>query len=411
MGSASGVRRLELSNDEFSRCRDCLSERRLRSLVASHGTPLLILDCAQVRENYRRLSAALPMVQAHYAVKALPEASVLSALRDEGSHFDAASIGELALLRQLHVPADRVMHTHPIKTIDEIRAAVAYGCDTFVFDNADELLKFKPFKNRVQLLLRIGFRNPDATVDLSKKFGAAPSDALPLLKQARELGLRTVGLSFHVGSQCASSQAHANAIRTCAELMAAVSAAGLPDLRIMDIGGGFPAPYTDDVPTIEEFCGPIRQAVERLPGHVRVVSEPGRYLVASAGHMASAIVGKANREGSPWYYLDDGIYGSFGAQVFDGIYYPLTVLARGSRPGPKKVSHLAGPTCDSGDMVSDGIPLPDLHIGDVIVAHVMGAYTSVTANDFNSVKRAKIVALDEPESLDESGTMLKAFAK
>ncbi len=408
MGSASGVRRLELSGNEFGRCRDCLSERKLRSLVASYGTPLLILDCAQVRENYRRLRAALPTVQVHYAVKALPAASVLSALRDEGSHFDAASIGELGLLRQLHVPADRVMHTHPIKTIDEIRTALAYGCDTFVFDNADELLKFKLFKNRVQLLLRIGFRNADATVDLSKKFGASPRDVLPLLKQASQLGLRTVGLSFHVGSQCTNSKAHVSAIRTCAELMVAVSAAGLPDLRIMDMGGGFPAPYTNDVPTIEEFCAPVRQAVEQLPRHVRVVSEPGRYLVASAGHMASAIVGKANREGSPWYYLDDGIYGSFGAQVFDGIYYPLTVLARGSRPGPRTVSHLAGPTCDSGDMVSDGIPLPELHIGDVIIAHVMGAYSCVTANDFNSVKRARIVALDEPESLERSGTTLKA---
>src|SRR5450755_1936351 len=252
MGSVSGVRRLELGNDEFSHCRDCLPERRLRSLVASYGTPLLILDCAQVRENYRRLRAALPTVQVHYAVKALPEASVLSALRDEGSHFDAASIGELALLRQLHVPADRVMHTHPIKTIDEIRTALAYGCDTFVFDNADELLKFKLFKDRVQLLLRIGFRNADATVDLSKKFGASPRDVLPLLRQASELGLRTVGFSFHVGSQCANSKAHVSAIRTCAELMVAVSAAGLPDLRIMDMGGGFPAPYTNDVPTIEE---------------------------------------------------------------------------------------------------------------------------------------------------------------
>ncbi|MEP7052587.1 MAG: type III PLP-dependent enzyme, partial [Pseudomonadota bacterium] len=404
MRHASGVRRLELGGDDFSHCRDCLSERRLRSLVASHGTPLLILDCGQVRQNYRRLRAALPTVQVHYAVKALPEAAVLSALHEEGSHFDAASIGELELLRQVGVAPSRVMHTHPIKTLAEIRTALGYGCNTFVFDNADELAKFKPFKNRIQLLLRIGFRNADATVDLSKKFGAAPCDVLPLLKQAHRLGLRTIGFSFHVGSQCANSQAHVSAIRTCAQLMAAVGAAGLPPLRVMDMGGGFPAPYTVDVPTIEEFCGPIREAVEQLPQCVRVISEPGRYLVASAGHTASAIVGKANREGSPWYYLDDGIYGSFGAQVFDGIYYQLSVLARGARPGPQKISHLAGPTCDSGDMVSDGVSLPDLHIGDVVVAHVMGAYTCVTANDFNSVKRAKIVALDEPEALERSGT-------
>ena len=132
---------------------------------------------------------------------------------------------------------------------------------------------------------------------------------------------------------------------------------------------------------------------DSYPRNVRVVSEPGRYLVASAGHSAAAVVGKARREGAPWYYLDDGIYGSFGARVFDGIHYPLSVLpAASSRPGPKRLSHLAGPTCDSGDMISDGIPLPNLEPGDIVVAHVMGAYTSVTANDFNSVKRAKIVS-------------------
>ncbi len=195
--------------------------------------------------------------------------------------------------------------------------------------------------------------------------------------------------------------------------MAAVERAGLPTIRILDIGGGFPAPYSADVLTIEAFCAPIRDVLGRLPRHVRVVSEPGRYLVASAGHSAAAVVGKATREGAPWYYLDDGIYGSFGARVFDGIHYPLSVLsAKSSRPGQERLrlSHLAGPTCDSGDMVSDGIPLPNLEIGDVLVAHVMGAYTSVTANDFNSLKRAKLISLDGPLAFEESGTMLKALA-
>lgn len=404
---ASGAR---LICQEVRQCRDCLSTAKLRALVAAHGSPLLIIDCATVRESYQRMRAALPSVSIHYAVKALPDAGVLRALHDEGSHFDIASIGEFELLRQQYVPADRVMHTHPIKTITEIRTALAYGCNTFVFDNADELAKFRPFRDQVQLVLRLAFRNADATVDLSKKFGAVPTDALALLKLASNLGLRTIGFSFHVGSQCANSRAHVSAIQTCAELMATVSAAGMPGLRLMDIGGGFPAPYTPDVPTIEEFCRPIHDALRQLPPHIRVISEPGRYLVASAGHSVATIVGKANRDGSPWYYLDDGIYGSFGAQVFDGIYYPLSVLsAKRPRVAQRRLSHLAGPTCDSGDMVSEGILLPDLEIGDVLVAHVMGAYTCVTANDFNSVKRAKVVALDARYSRRESGTMLKAI--
>ena len=411
MPSKSGVQRLGLSSAEPTHCRDCLSERQLRALVSAHGTPLLIIDCAQIRRNFRDLRAALPNVTVHYAVKALPEATVLATLFEEGSNFDVASIGEIALLREQQIPAERVMHTHPIKTSDEIRSALAYGCNTFVFDNEGELAKFEPYRERVNLLLRLGFRNPNATVDLSKKFGAPLTDAIDLLKLARRFGLNTLGFSFHVGSQCENSQAHVSAIEACAFVLSAVERAGLPTLTVLDIGGGFPAPYTSEVPTIAAFCAPIRDALAQLPRHVRVVSEPGRYLVASAGHSAAAVVGKAQREGAPWYYLDDGIYGSFGARVFDGIDYPLSVLPKtsGGR-GPKRLSHLAGPTCDSGDMISDGVLLPNLEPGDVVVAHVMGAYTSVTANDFNSVKRAKIISLDGLLACDESGTMRKASA-
>jgi len=407
----SGVQELAIGLRAGSHCRDCLSERVLRDLVAEHGTPLLIIDCSQVRNNYRRLRAALPSVTVHYAVKALPEASVLATLHEEGSHFDVASLGEIELLLNQRVPPERVMHTHPIKTQAEIDNALSYGCNTFVFDNADELPKFKRFANEVKLLLRLGFRNADATVDLSKKFGAEVADAIPLLKQARKLGLNTIGFSFHVGSQCANSDAHVSAIETSVELMAAVRRAGLPAIRLLDIGGGFPAAYSSDVPSIEEFCAPIQDALLQLPPDIRVVSEPGRCLVASAGHTASSVIGKAKRAGAPWYYLDDGIYGSFGAKVFDGIQYPLSVMtAKSSKHAPRRISHLAGPTCDSGDMVSDGVALPSLEIGDIIVAHVMGAYTSVTANDFNSVKRAKVVSLDAPQSLEQSAVMLKAEA-
>jgi len=408
----SGVQRSASAPPRTGFCRDCLSENRLRQLVAEHGTPLLILDCAQVRQSYRRLRGALPGVTVHYAVKALPEAGVLATLHEEGSNFDVASLGEIELLQKQGVSPKRIIHTHPIKTQAEIASALDYGVDTFVFDNSEELAKFKPFRQRVKLLLRLGFRNADCTVDLSKKFGAPVSDALTLLRSARELGLSAIGLSFHVGSQCANSDAHVKAIRASRELMAETESAGMPPLHVLDIGGGFPAPYSSDVPTVEEFCAPIQAALLELPQRIRVVSEPGRLLVASAGHTASSIVGKAQRGGAPWYYLDDGIYGSFGAKVFDGIHYPISVMtARKGRQGALQLSHLAGPTCDSGDMVSDGVSLPNLEIGDVIVAHVMGAYTSVTANDFNSVKRAKVITLESPFSVEESGTLLKASAE
>ena len=176
-----------------------------------------------MRSYYQSLRAALPGVAIHYAVKALPEPAVLGTLREEGSNFDVASIGEVELLREHGIPAERMIHTHPIKSQSDIQAALAHGCRTFVFDNVDELEKFKPHRERVELILRIGFRNADATVDLSKKFGVPPADALALLELARRAGLRTVGLSFHVGSQCANSRAHVSAIETCKALIAAIA--------------------------------------------------------------------------------------------------------------------------------------------------------------------------------------------
>ena len=263
MRSKSGVQRLGVSSAEPRHCRACFAERELRSLVSTHGTPLLIIDCTQIRQNYRALREALPEVTIHYAVKALPEAAVLASLHEEGCHFDVASVGEIELLREQRITPDRVIHTHPIKTPNEIERAIAYGCDTFVFDNEGELAKFKPYRERVKLLLRLGFRNADATVDLSKKFGAPLSDAIGLLKLARRLGLTTVGFSFHVGSQCGNSRAHVSAIEECTVLLKSVEKAGLPAMRLLDIGGGFPAPYTSDVPTIETFCAPIRAALGR----------------------------------------------------------------------------------------------------------------------------------------------------
>jgi ornithine decarboxylase len=159
-----------------------MPEWSLRALVARYGTPLLLLDCEQLRRQYAKLRIALPGVTLHYAVKALPHPQVLATLRDEGSCFDVASVGEIELLRAQGVPADRAVHTHPIKSNREIREALEYGCNTFVVDNAEELRKFVEFRERAKVLLRVSFRSPDAVVDLSKKFGCLPGDALALMR-------------------------------------------------------------------------------------------------------------------------------------------------------------------------------------------------------------------------------------
>ncbi len=372
-----------------------LTEAEIRRLAARFGSPLLVVDCEQVRRQYRALRAALPGVDLHYALKPLPHASVVATLRDEGAFFDLATTGEVELVKAQGIGPERCIHTHPIKRDSDIRDALRFGVTTFVVDNPDEIRKFVRYRKRAELLLRVCFRSPSAVCDLSKKFGCEPGAVLGLIETARRLGVRVRGLSFHVGSQAADPSMYIQAIHACTNLIAEALLAGLPSLDVLDIGGGFPVPYTDAVMPIDEFCAPIREALTRLPKHVRVIAEPGRFIAAPAAIAVSTVMGKARRDGRWWYYLDDGLYGSYSGQLFDHAKYPVAALRDMGEGGELFASVLAGPTCDSIDVIDDNIALPELEVGDLVVGRMMGAYTWASATDFNFFKRAKVVVMNE----------------
>jgi ornithine decarboxylase len=369
-----------------------LTETEIRRLAARFGSPLLVVDCEQVRRQYRALSEALPGVDLHYALKPLPHASVVATLRDEGAFFDLATTGEVELVKAQGIAPERCIHTHPIKRDSDIRDALRFGVTTFVADNPDEIRKFVRYRKRAELLLRVCFRSPTAVCDLSKKFGCEPGAVLGLIETARRLGVRVRGLSFHVGSQATDPSKYIEAIHACTNLVAEALLAGLPSLDVLDIGGGFPVQYTDAVMPIGEFCAPIRAALAKLPKHVRVIAEPGRFIAAPAAIAVSTVMGKAKRDGRWWYYLDDGLYGSYSGQLFDHAKYPVAALRDG---GELFESVLAGPTCDSIDVIDDNISLPELEVGDLVVGRMMGAYTWASATDFNFFKRAKVVVMNE----------------
>lgn len=369
-----------------------LTEAEIRALAARFGSPLLVVDCEQVRRQYRALQAALPGVDLHYALKPLPHTAVVSCLRDEGAFFDLATTGEVELVKSAGIPAERCIHTHPIKRDSDIRDALRFGVTTFVVDNPDEVKKFARYRKRAELLIRVSFRSPNAIVDLSKKFGCEPGAVLGLIEQARALGVRVRGLSFHVGSQATDPAKYIEAIEACTNLFAEALLAGLPGLDVLDIGGGFPVQYSDAVMPINEFCAPIRAALAKLPKHVRVIAEPGRFISAPAAISISTVMGKAKRDGRWWYYLDDGVYGSYSGQMFDHAKYPVSALKESSALFP---SVLAGPTCDSIDVIDDNIQLPELEVGDLVVGRMMGAYTWASATDFNFFRRAKVVVVNE----------------
>lgn len=366
--------------------------QRIELAVAQYTTPLLLLDCERVRQQYQALQAALPNVQLYFALKPLPHRAVVRTLLEQGACFDLASRGEIDLVRGEGVPAAKTIFTHPIKRDQDIRDALAYGCTTFVIDNEHELLKFMAYRQEVELLVRLSFRNEQAFADLSKKFGCMPDNAIALIQHAHDLGIRIKGLSFHVGSQTIDPAQYVRAITTCQALMDEVVQRQLPALKVLDIGGGFPVHYRQAIPSIEAFCQPIEQALAQLPDTVDVIAEPGRFIVASAVTGVSSVVGQAIRDNEHWYYLDDGVYGSFSGLIFDHGDYPLFTL---KSTESTYMSVLAGPTCDSIDVIAEHIQLPFLEQGDLVITTMLGAYASASATDFNFIERAQTLVYNE----------------
>jgi ornithine decarboxylase len=369
---------------------DPFAHESIKHLVARYGSPLFIIDAARVRLQYRRLAAALPGVDLHYALKPLPHPSVVNTLQAEGAFFDLATNGEVELVRRLNVAPERCIHTHPIKRDSDIRTALAYGVNRFVVDNPDELRKFAKYRTRSSLLIRVSFSSPEARCDLSRKFGCDPESVSGLLRLAAELHIKIDGLSFHVGSQAAGPAMFVAAIARCGELLRmAVQMGHAPG--ILDIGGGFPVDYLRRSMPIEEFCVPIVAALKELPPSMRVIAEPGRYISAPAAISVASVMGRALRGGRWWYYLDDGLYGTYSGQVYDHAAYPVEALVPAGKTYP---SVLAGPTCDSIDVINEHLELPELDVGDLIVGRAMGAYTWASASEFNFFPRATVLALD-----------------
>ena len=362
-----------------------------QSLVARHGSPLLVVSKRVLLAQFHALMAYLPGVDLYYAIKAFPHPAVIQLLAEAGCHFDVASEGEIDLLKPLQVSGRRTIHTHPVKKDRDIKAALRGGSTTFVVDNIDELKKLIPYRQRTGVLLRVSFRSETAQVDLSRKFGCAPSQVVELVLQAKQLGVHIRGLSFHVGSQVANPDAHVAAIQACAGLIDEVNEVVDNPMNVLDIGGGFPVDYEQRGMDVDAFFAPITQALSELPRELNVIAEPGRFLVAPAVTGIATISGKARRGDYQWYYLDDGIYGSYSGQLFDHVLYPLQITRD---DGERESSILAGPTCDSIDIIAEDIMLPALHEGDLVIGHMMGAYTHATATRFNSLTGAKVILVD-----------------
>jgi ornithine decarboxylase len=281
---------------------------------------------------------------------------------------------------------DKIVYANPIKPEETLRALDRYR-PLVTYDNRAELAKIRAHAPHAGLALRLRVPNTGSMVELSSKFGCDPGEAVDLIVEAFRIGLVVEGLSFHVGSQCTNFENFVQALNIAAAVMQEARSRGHA-IKILDIGGGFPAPYDRHVRPFSELARKINAEIKRLfPQDLEILAEPGRFLVATAATAVSRVIGKAVRDGKTCYYIDDSVYHTFSGIIFDHCSYRLRAFQRGKR----EICAVFGQTCDGLDTISQSEELPDLDIGDLLYSPNIGAYSSASATFFNGFPPAPLV--------------------
>jgi ornithine decarboxylase len=348
------------------------------------ATPCLVLDLDRVEANFRAIQRALPLVHVYYAVKANPARPVLERLVRLSSRFDAASFEEVAACLAAGARPQAISYGNTIKKASAIRRAHAAGVTLYAFDSAEELEKLAVNAPGARVYCRILVTNEGADWPLSRKFGTSVDAAKDLMLRAGDLGLDPYGLSFHVGSQQTTTRAYEVAIGKVAMLFTNLTEAGV-NLRMINLGGGFPIGYRDEVPEIDSFGDAIMRAMTGHFGNAlpEMLIEPGRSVVGDAGLVAAEVVLVSRRDKDDpvrWVYLDIGRFGGLAETEGEAIKYRITTPHDGTELGPVAI---AGPTCDGADIMYEKsnyrLPLA-LRTGDRVGLLSAGAYTATYAS-------------------------------
>ena len=377
-----------------------MDQKTLLRLAKAHGTPLVVVNHKVLRENYAQFRKYLPRVQVYYAVKANSDPAIVQTFHAEGASFDVASVAEFLEVHKniKHLPAkerqnfiwDRIIYANPIKALETLQQLDQYK-PLVTYDNHEEVIKIARYAPHSGLVLRLRVPNTGSMVELSSKFGALPGEAVDLISFAHNNGLEVEGLSFHVGSQCTNAANYVQALHLAAGIFGEAKLRGF-NLKLLDIGGGFPAHYDDTVPAFKKLAKTINTELDRLfPEPIEILAEPGRFLVASSATAVAKIIGKAVRGGKLCYYINDGVYHTYSGVIFDHCQYPL----KSFKKGPTQICSVFGPTCDALDTISMTEELPDLEIGELLYSENIGAYSGASSTYFNGFPPAKVVHFNQ----------------
>ena len=347
----------------------------------THATPFLVVDLDVIAQRYRSLAAAVS-ARIHYAVKANPAPAVLALLVKLGSAFDVASPDEIDRCLTAGADPGDLSYGNTIKKARDIAYAHSCGVNMYAVDVRAELDKVLEHAPGADVCVRLFHEGAGADWPLSRKFGCAEPEALELLTVAHRAGSRT-GLSFHVGSQQRDTGAWDSALDAVGDLF---TRAGERDAqpRFVNLGGGLPGHYREPVASLQHYADAINHALGESFGDSppTLLIEPGRYLVADAGVLRTEVVLVSQRglDTRRWIYIDCGRFGGLGETLDEAIRYPIRTRHRPEPAGPVA---LAGPTCDSADILYDKtdyhLPLA-LAAGDHLDILAAGAYTTTYAS-------------------------------
>jgi ornithine decarboxylase len=329
----------------------------------------------------------MPNIRLYYAVKALYSEDIIKAMIECVDGFDVASLSEINSLISFGVDPKKLNFSNPVKSPESIRQAYKQGITQFTFQSLGELKKIQDNAPKSSVYVRVKMDDSHSLVPLSEKFGCTRSEAIPFLQHAKEIGLKPIGIAFHIGSQLLDNTIWTKSI-TSANLMVKEAQEVGVEITHINIGGGFPARYFESDLTIGAAADYVNNALDRSSG-VEYIAEPGRFIVADSSVIGSKVIGIEERSDKRWLFIDTGLFQSFlGAKRYDQFpYQPIALFddtIERRKPTRNIPYIITGPSCDSQDVVAEDILLPDdIEVGDFLAFPNTGAYTIVYGSNFN----------------------------
>ena len=370
-----------------------LTQKEMIRLAEKYPTPFVVISLTQIERNYAILKEHLPRVNVYYAMKANPAPRIVKTLYRLGASFDTASAGEIEFLSRLGIEGARVIYANPVKTPGSIAIANTLGVRKYTYDDMSEIEKLARLAPGADVMVRIRVKNQKALVDLNAKFGAPPEEAIELLKAAKKAGLNPAGICFHVGSQSTAAEAYEEALLLTRKLFNDAEKCGM-HLTMLDIGGGFPIPKVGSRDAdVAEMMDSIEHQIERLFPDTEIWCEPGRFICGTAVNLVTSVIGTKTRNGKKWYWLDEGLYGTFSGAIYDHWTFDFESF----KPGIKEPVTFLGPSCDSIDFVRYDVMMPNLEMGDLVLVPDCGSYTTASATTFNGFPLATQIYFEDEE--------------